>query len=112
MKHELPKLSYSYDTLEPYIDAETMEIHHSKHHQAYVDKLNGVLEKYPDLADKKLEDLIANLHDLPMPEEDKKILKNNGGGHLNHSLFWQIMGPQKEIDESLVEEIKKTSPIL
>ena len=108
MKHELPKLSYSYDTLEPYIDAETMEIHHSKHHQAYVDKLNGVLEKYPDLADKKLEDLIANLHDLPMPEEDKKILKNNGGGHLNHSLFWQIMGPQKEIDESLVEEIKKT----
>ena len=108
MKYELPKLSYSYDALEPYIDAKTMEIHHSKHHLAYVDKLNSILEKYQDLADNKLEDLIANLHDLPMTEEDKKLLKNNGGGHLNHSLFWQIMGPKKEIDQVLVEEIKKT----
>ena len=108
MKYELPKLSYSYDALEPYIDAKTMEIHHSKHHLAYVDKLNNILEKYQDLADNKLEDLIANLHDLPMTEEDKKLLKNNGGGHLNHSLFWQIMGPKKEIDQVLVEEIKKT----
>ena len=108
MKYELPKLSYSYDALEPYIDAKTMEIHHSKHHLAYVDKLNNILEKYQDLADNKLEDLIANLHDLPMTEEDKKLLKNNGGGHLNHSLFWQIMGPKKEIDQVLVEEIKRT----
>ena len=108
MKYELPKLPYSYDALEPYIDAKTMEIHHSKHHQAYVDKLNAVLEKYPDLAEKKLEELIGNLHDLPMAEEDKKILKNNGGGHLNHSLFWQIMGPKKEVDGVLAEEIRQT----
>lgn len=107
MKYQLPQLLYSYDALEPYIDARTMEIHHTKHHQAYVDKLNAVLEKYPDLAQRKLEDLIGNLHDLPMAEEDKKTLKNNGGGHLNHSLFWQIMGPTKSVDELLVEELKK-----
>ena len=106
--HKLPDLSYGYGDLEPYIDERTMEIHHSKHHLAYVDKLNSILEKYQDLADNKLEDLIANLHDLPMTEEDKKLLKNNGGGHLNHSLFWQIMGPKKEIDQVLVEEIKRT----
>ena len=106
MTHELPKLPYDYDALEPHIDAQTMEIHHSKHHQAYVDNLNKVLEKYPDLAERKLEDLIGDLHDLPMAEEDKKILKNNGGGHLNHSLFWQIMGPEKEVDNQLVKDIE------
>ncbi|MBI2514798.1 superoxide dismutase [Candidatus Wolfebacteria bacterium] len=107
MKHQLPQLNYSYDALEPYIDARTMEIHHTKHHQGYVNNLNAVLEKYPDLAERPLEDLIGNLHDLPMAEEDKKTLKNNGGGHLNHALFWQIMAPQKQVDEVLVEEIKK-----
>ncbi|MBI4010405.1 MAG: superoxide dismutase, partial [Candidatus Aenigmarchaeota archaeon] len=99
--------SYSYDALEPCIDSKTMEIHHVKHHQGYIDKLNTVLEKYPDLLQRKLEDLAGDLHNLPMSEEDKKILKNNGGGHLNHSLFWQIMGPSKEINGALVEEIKK-----
>src|SRR3989344_925125 len=107
MKYQLPDLGYDYNVLEPHIDARTMEIHHTKHHQAYVDKLNGVLEKYPDLAERKLEDLIGDLHDLPMADDDKKILKNNGGGHLNHSLFWEIMGPQKEINEVLIEEIKR-----
>ncbi|MDO8676585.1 MAG: superoxide dismutase [Candidatus Azambacteria bacterium] len=106
MKYELPKLSYSYDALEPYIDAKTMEIHHSKHHQFYIDKLNAVLEKYPDLADKKLEELIKDLPNLAVDEADKKAIHNNGGGHINHSFFWQIMGPQKEIDEELFEEIK------
>ena len=105
MKYTLPSLPYAYDALEPYIDARTMEIHLTKHHQGYVDKLNAVLDKYPDLAEKKLEDLIGNLHDLPMAEDDKKILKNNGGGHLNHSLFWQIMGPQKSVDQVLVDEL-------
>ncbi|MBI2013156.1 MAG: superoxide dismutase, partial [Candidatus Colwellbacteria bacterium] len=108
MKYALPQLPYAYNALEPYIDAKTMEIHHAKHHQGYVDKLNAVLEKYPDLTEKTLEDLIGNLHDLAISEDDKKVLKNNGGGHLNHSLFWQIMGPQKERNEALVSEIEKT----
>lgn len=106
MKYELPKLPYSYDALEPYIDTGTMEIHHSKHHQFYVDKLNIALEKYPTLADRKLEELIKELPSLTMDEADKKTIHNNGGGHLNHSFFWQIMGPKKEIDEALHEEIK------
>ena len=108
MKYELPKLPYSYDALEPHIDAKTMEIHHSKHHQGYIDKLNAVLEKYPDLQDKKLEELIKDLPNSTIDEADKKAIHNNGGGHLNHSFFWQIMGPKKEIDETLLEEIKAT----
>ena len=108
MKYTLSQLQYSYNALEPYIDAKTMEIHHTKHHQAYIDKLNAVLEKYPDLAERKLEDLIGNLHDLPIAEEDKKVLKNNGGGHLNHSLFWEIMGPEKLVDQSLVNQLIET----
>ena len=108
MKYELPQLQYSFDSLEPHIDAKTMEIHYSKHHQAYVDKLNAVLEKYPMLADKKLEDLIKELPSLEMDEADKTILKNNGGGHLNHSFFWQIMNPQKQIDAILADEIVKS----
>ena len=108
MKYELPKLPYSYNALEPYIDTQTMGIHHGKHHQAYIDKLNLVLEKYPELADKKLEELIKELPSLTMDEADKKAIHNNGGGHLNHSFFWQIMAPQKQVDEALLEEIKKT----
>ncbi len=106
MIYELPKLSYEYNALEPFIDAKTMEIHHTKHHQAYVTNLNAVLEKYPQIADGKLEDLLQKLDFLKMDEKDKKILRNHGGGHLNHSFFWNIMGPNKEIDEKLVEDIK------
>lgn len=105
MKHELPKLAYSYDALLPYIDAKTMEIHHTRHHQAYIDKLNVVLEKYPNLTGKSLEGMMRGLAGLSMEEADKIIFKNNGGGHLNHSLFWQIMGPKKENDEKLRSEI-------
>ncbi|MDO8743449.1 MAG: superoxide dismutase [Candidatus Azambacteria bacterium] len=108
MKHVLPQLPYAYNALEPYIDAETMKTHHGKHHQAYIDKLNAVLEKYPALADKKLEDLIKDLPSLPMEEGDRTALKNNGGGHLNHSFFWTVMGPEKQVDEMLLEEIKTT----
>lgn len=108
MKYELPKLNYAYDSLEPYIDTKTMEIHYAKHHQAYIDKLNGVLEKYPDLVDKKLEDLLKGLPSLAMEEADKTALKNHGGGHLNHALFWQIMSPQKQVDTMLADEIIKT----
>ncbi|MBI2595047.1 MAG: superoxide dismutase [Candidatus Colwellbacteria bacterium] len=107
MKYSLPPLPYPYDGLEPYIDARTMEIHHTKHHQGYVDKLNAVLEKYPDLQEKPLEDLLKGLDALKIDEKDKTAIKNHGGGHLNHSLFWQIMGPTKESNQSLVTEIEK-----
>ena len=107
MKHELPKLSYEYNALEPYIDAKTMEIHYTKHHQAYIDKLNGVLEKYPDLQDVPVDDLLRNLAAVKMDEADKKIMQNHGGGHANHTLFWSIRGPKKEIDEKLVGDIKR-----
>ncbi len=107
MKYELPKLEYGFDALEPYIDARTMEIHYTKHHQGYVDKLNAVLEKYPELAERNLEDLIKNAADLPMTESDRLALLHNGGGHLNHSLFWQTISPEKKTDESLKSEIEK-----
>ncbi len=105
VKHQLPPLPYGYDALEPYIDAKTMEIHHAKHHQAYVDKLNAALERYPDLQEKPLEDLLRGLDTLNVEEKDKTAIRNHGGGHINHSLFWQIMGPSKEINEVLAKEI-------
>jgi Fe-Mn family superoxide dismutase len=108
MKYELPPLPYSYDALEPYIDAKTMEIHHTKHHQAYTDKLNAVLEKYPDLSATPIEELFRNFATLQMPDADKTTLRNNGGGYVNHNLFWEIMGPKKEVDEGLSKEIIQT----
>jgi superoxide dismutase, Fe-Mn family len=90
MAHELPPLPYDYDALEPHIDAQTMEIHHTKHHQAYVTNLNAALEG-TEWADRPLEELLASLDALP---EDKRTpARNNGGGHWNHTFFWQIMGP-------------------
>lgn len=106
MKYQLPKLNYSYDALEPYIDRQTMEIHYTKHHQGYIDKLNAVLGKYPNISERNLEGLLRNYADLEMEEKDKIIFKNNGGGYLNHSLFWEIMGDKKEIDKKLIERIK------
>jgi Fe-Mn family superoxide dismutase len=91
MKFELPELTYDYNALEPYVDAKTMEIHHSKHHQGYVNKLNAALEGYQNFQDKPLEELLGNLDSLP--EEIRNAVKNNGGGHFNHSLFWRVMGP-------------------
>jgi Fe-Mn family superoxide dismutase len=88
--HELPKLPYAYDALEPHIDARTMEIHHGKHHAAYVNNLNGALDKHPDLHQRPLEDLLRNLDQVP--EDIRTVVRNNGGGHANHSLFWQVMG--------------------
>ncbi|MFA6304471.1 MAG: superoxide dismutase [Patescibacteria group bacterium] len=107
MKYELPKLNYAYNALEPYIDAVTMEIHYTKHHQAYCDKMNGVLEKYPNLTESP-EELMKQLDSLEMDETDKKVFKNNGGGYINHALFWQIMDPANTKDEKLVEEIITT----
>lgn len=89
MKHELPKLPYEYSALEPYVDAQTMEIHHSKHHQAYVNNLNAALEKHPELQENDIKDLVANLNEVP--EDIRGAVRNNGGGHLNHSMFWKMM---------------------
>ncbi len=89
--HELPQLPYSRDALEPHIDARTMEIHHGKHHAAYVANLNKALEGHDALASKSVEDLLAHISEVP--ETIRTAVRNNGGGHANHALFWQIMGP-------------------
>lgn len=91
MAHTLPALPYPHDALEPHIDAQTMEIHHGKHHAAYVNNLNAALEKAPELKDKSVEELIADLDSVP--EAIRTAVRNNGGGHANHSLFWQILSP-------------------
>ena len=91
MAHTLPPLPYAPDALEPSIDAQTMQIHHGKHHQAYVNNLNAALEKAPELQDKPLEELLSNLN--AVPEAVRGAVRNNGGGHWNHSFFWQIMAP-------------------
>ena len=91
MAHELAPLPYAFDALEPHIDAQTMQIHHGKHHAAYVNNLNAALEKHPDLAGKSAEDLIKDLGSVP--EAIRTAVRNNGGGHVNHTMFWQIMGP-------------------
>ncbi len=91
MPFELPKLSYDYNSLEPFIDSQTMEIHHSKHHQTYITNLNKALENYPDLQNMSIEALITSISTLPA--EVQTAVKNNGGGHYNHSLFWQFMSP-------------------
>lgn len=89
--YKLPKLPYSYDSLEPHIDAKTMEIHHSKHHAGYVNKLNAALEGHKELQDKKIEDILA---DIAIVQEDiRQAVINNGGGHANHTLFWEILSP-------------------
>lgn len=91
MAHQLPALPYANDALEPHIDAKTMEIHHDRHHNAYVTNLNAALDKHPALHDKSLNDLIADLNSLP--EDIRTAVRNNGGGHANHSLFWEVIGP-------------------
>ena len=91
MAHELPDLPYDFNALAPHIDEQTMRIHHGKHHAAYVAKLNGALEAHPDLQGKSVEELIADLDALP--EGIRTAVRNNGGGHANHTLFWQMMAP-------------------
>ncbi len=91
MAHELPPLPYDYNALEPYIDEETMHLHHDKHHQAYINNLNTALANYPDLQGKSAEELIRDLSSVP--EAIRTAVRNNGGGHVNHTMFWEIMGP-------------------
>jgi Fe-Mn family superoxide dismutase len=91
MAYKLPPLRFGYDALEPYLDAETMELHHDKHHQAYVDKLNETLAPYPELAALTIENLLRRLDQVP--EAIRTAVRNNGGGHANHQSFWEILGP-------------------
>ena len=92
MAFELPPLPYGYDALEPYIDAQTMQLHHDKHHNTYVTALNKALEGQPQLAARSIEQLLENLEEVP--EEIRTVVRNNGGGHANHSMFWRLMKPQ------------------
>lgn len=91
MAYQLPELPYAYDALEPHFDKETMNIHHTKHHNAYITNVNNALEGHEDLLSKSVEDLIADLD--AVPEEKRTAVRNNGGGHANHSFFWQILSP-------------------
>jgi Fe-Mn family superoxide dismutase len=91
MAQSLPPLPYASDALEPHIDKQTMEIHHGKHHNAYVTNLNAALEKHPELQSKSVDDLLKNISTVP--EDIRTAVRNNGGGHANHTMFWQIMGP-------------------
>lgn len=91
MAHQLPELPYDYEALEPHIDAETMRIHHTKHHQGYVNNLNAALEKHPELGEKTVEQLLSDLDSVP--QDIRTAVRNNGGGHANHSLFWPCMAP-------------------
>lgn len=113
MKNILPKLNYSFDSLEPYIDSKTVEIHYLKHHQNYLNKLLEALEKHPELGGKSVEDLLKDLGSIP--EDIREVVKNHGGGHFNHSFYWSIMksspknAPTNELAEKLgsFEDFKK-----
>lgn len=109
MKHKLPDLPYDYADLEPYIDKETMIIHHTKHHQAYVDNLNKALEKYPEFIDMDVEDILRKYEKLP--NSIKQTVINNAGGHANHSFFWKVMLPaQKAFSEPRGPTNRRSSP--
>ena len=105
MTFTLPSLPYAYDALEPYIDEQTMKIHHMKHHQAYIDKLNAALENAPRLQKKKVEDLIKDLNKLP--DTIKTAVRNHGGGHVNHSFFWKILAKDVEPKGEILEAINE-----
>src|SRR5207237_1417342 len=108
MAYELPKLPYDYNALEPHIDARTMEIHYTKHHQAYITNVNNAIKGKADLEKKSAEDLIRDLKSVP--EDIRTVVRNNGGGHANHSFFWKIMGPKAGGDPKgkLADDIKST----
>ena len=105
----LPKLPYAVDALEPFVDAKTMEIHHGKHHQAYVDNLNKALATQPSLAGKPVEQLLRDLN--AVPESVRTAVRNNGGGHLNYSLFWQTLGKNSiEVIKIMEDNPRKKTP--
>jgi len=103
--HVLPDLGYAYDSLEPYFDRQTMEIHHTKHHQAYIHKLNAALTGHGDLQAKSISDLIANLNSVP--KDIRTAVRNNGGGHLNHAFFWPLLKKEVAFEGEIAEAINK-----
>ena len=110
-RHTLPKLPYDFAALEPHIDAQTMQIHHGKHHQAYITNLNNALNKHPELLDKSIEELLRGINSIP--DDIRTAVRNHGGGHHNHSLFWTIMAPAAkggggEPSGALADAIKRT----
>ncbi|MDJ0883011.1 MAG: superoxide dismutase [Desulfobacterales bacterium] len=105
MKHTLPDLGYAYDALEPYIDARTMEIHHTKHHQTYVDKLNAALENHPALQEASVQELVAALDTVP--EAIRTAVRNHGGGHANHSFFWSLLKKDVAPEGEVVAAIER-----
>src|SRR6266487_2927864 len=108
MAYELPPLPYPKDALEPHIDAQTMEIHHDKHHNAYVTNVNKAIAGKPELEKKSVEELISNLN--AVPEDIRTVVRNNGGGHANHSMFWKLMAPKGDSSPNnhLTNNIKTT----
>ncbi len=104
MAYQLPKLSYAYDALEPYIDKETMTIHHTKHHQAYLNNLNTAIEKHPELGSQPAEKLVTDLN--KMPEDIKGVVRNHGGGFVNHSFFWNILKKEIAFKGDIADAIK------
>lgn len=108
MSYTLPDLPYAYDALEPYIDEETMHLHHDKHHNTYVTNLNAAIEKHPELGEKSVEELLADF--ASVPEDIKTAVRNNGGGHANHSFFWEILAPNAggEPTGAIKEAIEET----
>jgi Fe-Mn family superoxide dismutase len=108
MAYEVPPLPYDYSALEPYIDTQTMHLHHDKHHQAYVTNLNAAIDKAPELKDLSVEDLMKGLENVP--EAVRAAVRNNGGGHINHTMFWVIMGPNAggEPSGAIADAIKST----
>ncbi len=108
MVFELPALPYAYNALEPYIDEQTMQLHHDKHHAAYVKNLNAALDKHPELNTWTLEDLMTKINQVP--EDIRTAVRNNGGGHITHSMFWQIMAPRAggEPTGALANDLQKT----
>ncbi len=106
---ELPKLPYEYDALAPFVSSEIQQLHHTKHHAAYIKNLNTALEKYPEWQNKTIEEIIISLDQLPA--DIKTVVRNNGGGHFNHSMFWQMMGPKGSSGEpsgTLLSEIQQS----
>lgn len=108
MTYTLPDLPYAYDALEPYIDEETMHLHHDKHHNTYVTNLNAAIEKHPELGEKTVEELLADFSSVP--EDIQTAVRNNGGGHANHTFFWEILGPNAggEPTGAIKEAIEET----
>ncbi len=105
MKFELPKLEYDYDSLEPFIDEQTMKFHHDKHHQTYTDKLNAALEKHSEIKMESAEELLKNLNEIP--EDIRIIVRNYGGGYVNHNFFWKVLKTGTEIRGKIKKEIEK-----